>query len=120
MATSKAELKDRLASYNQIKISVTGRKTGRVVTVPVWFVFEDNRLDLLPVRGSQTQWYQNVLQNPEIQIDARGAKAAFQAKPIRAAKAVSSVVEKFREKYGASEVKKYYSNFDVAVLVDLD
>jgi hypothetical protein len=26
------------------------------------------------------------------------------------------VVERFREKYGASDVKKYYSRFDVAVL----
>jgi hypothetical protein len=32
---------------------------------------------------------------------------------------VSSIVEKFRAKYGASDVKKYYSKFDVAVLADL-
>jgi chromatin remodeling complex protein RSC6 len=31
--------------------------------------------------------------------------------------AVKSVVEKFREKYGAKDVKKYYSKFDVAVVV---
>jgi hypothetical protein len=29
------------------------------------------------------------------------------------------VVEKFREKYGAGDVKKYYSKFDVAVVVQL-
>jgi hypothetical protein len=29
---------------------------------------------------------------------------------------VKSVVEKFREKYGAKDVKKYYSTFDVALL----
>jgi hypothetical protein len=28
-------------------------------------------------------------------------------------------VEKFREKYGARDVKKYYSKFDVAVVVDV-
>ena len=28
-------------------------------------------------------------------------------------------VEKFREKYGAKDVKKYYSRFDVAVAVQL-
>jgi len=32
---------------------------------------------------------------------------------------VSPVVEKFREKYGAGDVKKYYSKFDVAVLAPL-
>jgi hypothetical protein len=35
-------------------------------------------------------------------------------------KAVKSVTEKFREKYGARDVKKYYSKFDVAVLVQPD
>ncbi len=29
---------------------------------------------------------------------------------------MKSVVEKFREKYGAKDLKKYYSKFDVAVL----
>jgi hypothetical protein len=30
-----------------------------------------------------------------------------------------SVVEKFREKYGAGDVKKYYSKFDVAIFVQM-
>jgi len=34
-------------------------------------------------------------------------------------KAVSSAVEKFRQKYGAKDLKKHYSKFDVAVLVEL-
>ncbi len=36
------------------------------------------------------------------------------------AEAVSSVVEKFREKYGPKDVENYYSKFDVAVVVELD
>jgi hypothetical protein len=28
------------------------------------------------------------------------------------------VVEKFRDKYGATDVTKYYSRFDVAVVVE--
>jgi hypothetical protein len=35
--------------------------------------------------------------------------------PITSAKQVSSLVEKFREKYGVGDVKKYYSKFEVAV-----
>jgi glutamate-1-semialdehyde aminotransferase len=55
------------------------------------------------------------VQEPSIRIDARGAEAAFRAVSIVQAKTVKSVIEKFREKYGAGEVKKYYSKFDVAV-----
>ena len=112
-------LKDRLPRYTEIKITVTGRKSGRPTSRPVWFVFEDPKLNLLPVQGSDTQWYQNILKNPKIRIDARGAEGEFLAVPITDPKQVSAVVEKFREKYGAGDVKKYYSKFDVAVILDI-
>ena len=113
------KLKDRLARYRQIKLSVTGRKSGKMISMPVWFVLEGEKLYLLPVRGSDTQWYRNVLKNPSIRIDARGVEAELRATPITDAKAHKSVIEKFRQKYGAKDVKKYYSKFDVAILVKL-
>jgi deazaflavin-dependent oxidoreductase (nitroreductase family) len=118
MPKPKDNLKERLARYRQIKLSVIGRKSGKTISIPVWFVLEGEKLYLLPVQGSDTQWYKNVLQKPSIGIDARGAEAGLQAVPLTDAKAVKSVVEKFREKYGAGDVKKYYSKFDVAVCVE--
>jgi hypothetical protein len=112
-------LKDRLSRYREINISVTGRKSGRAISIPVWFVLEGEKLFLLPVQGSDTQWYKNVLKNPSIRIDAHGADAKLQALPIMDATGVSSVVEKFRAKYGTGDVKKYYSKFDVAVLAQM-
>jgi hypothetical protein len=46
-------------------------------------------------------------------------EAQFRAVPVTDAKTVKSVVEKFRQKYGAKDVKQYYSKFDVVVLVEL-
>ena len=109
-------LKDRLSRYREIKISVTGRNSGRTISIPVWFVLEGDQLYLLPVQGSDTQWYKNILKSPSFQIDAHGVEAKLQAVPITEVAGVSSVVKKFRDKYGASDVKKYYSKFDVAVL----
>ena len=116
MPTQKDALKDHLSRYRQIKISVIGRKSGRTISNPVWFVLDGEKLYLLPVQGSDTQWYKNVLKNPKIQIRAGAAEAEFKAVPVTDAKQVSSVVEKFRAKYGAGDVKKYYSKFDVAVV----
>jgi deazaflavin-dependent oxidoreductase (nitroreductase family) len=82
VTASKETLKERLSRYRQIKISVIGRKSGRTVSIPVWFVLEGDKLYLLPVQGSDTQWYKNVLQNPSIRIDARGAEAKLRAQPI--------------------------------------
>ena len=109
------DLKERLSRYREIKITVTGRKSGRNITNPVWFVSEGDKLYLLPVHGSETQWYKNVLKNPTIRVDARGAETKLEGLPITDPAPVKSVVEKFRGKYGAGEVKKYYSKFDVAV-----
>ncbi len=112
-------LKDRLSRNREINITVTGRKSGRTISIPVWFVLEDDKLYLLPVQGSDTQWYKNVLKNPSIRIDGRGAEAEFNVVPITDATRVSSVVQKFRAKYGTNDVKKYYSKFDVAVLAQM-
>jgi len=119
MPTRNDTLKDRLSRYREINISVTGRKSGRTISNPVWFVFEDNKLHLLPVQGSDTQWYKNVLKNASIRIEARDAEAKLKAVPITDAAQVKSVVEKFRAKYGTNDVKKYYSKFDVAVFAQM-
>jgi len=92
--SSRDDLQDRLARYRQIKISVIGRKSGQTISIPVWFVLEGQKLYLLPVQGSDTQWYKNVLKNPSIGIDARGVEAGFRVAPLTDARAVKSVVER--------------------------
>jgi deazaflavin-dependent oxidoreductase (nitroreductase family) len=117
--TRNDNLKDRLSRSREINITVTGRKSGRPISIPIWFVSEGDKLYLLPVQGSGTQWYKNALKNPSIRIEAGGAQAQVKVVPITDPKQVASVVEKFRAKYGDSDVKKYYSKFDVALLADM-
>jgi hypothetical protein len=52
MAAQNDTLKDRLSRYREINISVTGRKSGRTISIPVWFVLEGGKLYLLQVQGS--------------------------------------------------------------------
>jgi deazaflavin-dependent oxidoreductase (nitroreductase family) len=115
----KDDLKKRLARSREIHLTVTGRKSGRPISIPVWFVLEGGKLYLLPVSGSDTQWYKNVLQDARIRIEADGQQAEVKVAPITEAQPVSSVVEKFRQKYGAADVKKYYSKFDVAAIAEV-
>ena len=116
---AKADLKKALDSTDEIELTVTGRKSGRKTSRPVWFVQEGERVYLLPVKGSNTEWLKNVLKNPTITITVNGLKSSVKATPIKDPAKVSQVVEKFRAKYGAGNVKKYYSKFDVAVEVRL-
>lgn len=111
-------LKSRLSRSSEINVGVTGRKSGRAISNPVWFVLDGDKVYLLPVKGSETQWYKNVVKNPTIRIEAGGEEAEVQAVLISDAVQVASVVEKFRAKHGA-DVKKYYSKLDVAVVAEL-
>jgi deazaflavin-dependent oxidoreductase (nitroreductase family) len=120
MPAQKDTLKDRLSRFREVTISVIGRKSGRKISNPVWFVFEGDKLYLLPVKGSDTQWYKNVVKNPSMQINARGAEAETKVTAVTDANQVSSVADKFRTKYGEGDVKKYYSKFDVAIVVRID
>jgi deazaflavin-dependent oxidoreductase (nitroreductase family) len=117
--TRNDDLTARLSRSQEINISVIGRKSGRTISMPVWFVWEDEKLYLLPVYGSDTQWYKNVLKNPSIRIKAGGAEVEVQTVLVKDAKQVKSIVEKFRAKYGASDVKKYYSKLDVAIVAQM-
>jgi deazaflavin-dependent oxidoreductase (nitroreductase family) len=109
-------LRDKLSRSREITITVIGRKSGRSISIPVWFVLDDDKLYLLPVQGSDTQWYKNILENPSIRIKADGVQTELRAVAVTETAQVKSVVEKFRKKYGADDVKKYYSKFDVAVI----
>ena len=117
--TRNSALKESVSRSREISISVTGRKSGRAISIPVWFALEDNKLYLLPVQGSDTQWYKNVLKKPLIRVSARGAEAELKVVAVTDATQVSSVVEKFRAQYGVKDVKKYYSKLDVAVVAQI-
>lgn len=108
-------LKQHLLRDSEIDITVTGRKSGRAVTVPVWFAFDDDKLYLLPARGSDTQWYKNFRAQSQIGVGAKNAKAEFRGENITDPKQVSAIVEQFRAKYGESGVK-LYKKLDVAVI----
>ena len=119
MPTRTDSLKKHLSQANEITITVTGRKSGRAISNIVWFAVDDNTLYLVPVQGSDTQWYKNVVANPTIRVSAEGAEKVLKATLISDQKEVAPIIEKFRQKYGAGDVRKYYSKFDVAVRLPL-
>jgi len=51
-----ADLHKRLSGAHEITLSVKGRKSGKDIPRPVWFVHEGNTVYLLPNHGSDTNW----------------------------------------------------------------
>jgi len=108
-----------LQAGQEIELTVTGRKSGREITNAVWFVQEGDRLYLLPVNGSDSDWFKNVLKDPTIRLAAGGSEVTARAKPITDPAAVGQVVGKFRAKHGTDDVDRYYPKRNVAVEVPL-
>ncbi len=113
------KLLEALKRGDEIQLIVKGRVTGKETSRPVWFVLRNRELFLLPVGGSTTQWYKNSVKNPEVKITIAGQTYAGKAGPIRDKQAISEVVQLFREKYGAGDIKKYYPRTDAATKVKL-
>jgi hypothetical protein len=110
---SNSEFKDALDRTSEIELTVRGRKSRQDISRPVWFVHENNTLYLLPVQGSETNWYKNMLNNSTIKIAINainGMQITKTAKPITDSNKVRDIVDKFRSKYSNSEVQKYYTN----------
>ena len=119
MSKAKADPNKTLSKTREITISVTGRKSGKTISLPIWFAHEPGKLLFLPVQGSQTNWYRNLRKNPQIQIKADTLKLAGKARLVEDKAKTNLVADMFRVKYGAGDVKKYYSNFDVNVEVPI-
>ena len=116
---AQTDFRTALQGANEIEITVTGRTSGRSLSYPVWFALDGDKLYLLPVRGSDTDWYKNLRKTPTIRLEARGKTLTTSARLLTDQAQISKVLEKFRDKYGKN-VKSYYPKLDVAVEVPLE
>ena len=108
-----------LQNASEIEITVTGRRSGRTHSYPIWFALDGDKLYLIPVKGSDTEWYKNLRKRPSIRLAARGKTLTTSARLITDEAQLDKILEKFRDKYGRN-VKSYYPKLDVAVEVQLE
>ncbi len=115
---AQTDFRTALQGTQIIEITVTGRTSGRSLSYPVWFALDGDKLYLIPVKGSDTDWYKNLRKRPSIRLEARGKTFTTSARLLTDEAQLGKVLEKFRDKYGRN-VKSYYPKLDVAVEVPL-
>ena len=113
------QLNPALDSSQEIQLVVTGRTSGQEISLPVWFVRDGDPLYLVPVTGTDSNWYKNVRQEPAIRVVAGRAQLIARTTPVTDPVRVSEILDMFRAKYGARDVAAYYPKPDVAVEVPL-
>lgn len=115
-----SNLKSSLTKEKEIELTVAGRKSRRPIPRPVWFVVRGAEFLLLPVTGTKSQWYKNILQDPQVKIFFSGQSITGKLRPITGKKEVADVVQLFEKKYGPRDIKRYYPNPNVAASLQLD
>ena len=108
-----------LQNASEITITVTGRSSGRPISLPIWFALDGDKLYLLPVKGSDTEWYKNVHKTLTLRLEARGKALTATVRILTDQAQLDQMLELFRNKYGRN-VKSYYPKYDVAVEVPLE
>jgi len=117
---ARADFRKALPRAEEVRITVVGRSSGRRITLPVWFAADARALYLLPVTGSDSAWFRNLRKNRSIALAVKGSRwKARKVTLIRNRSRVRKIADLFREKYGAGQVRKYYSRFDVGVGIPL-
>jgi deazaflavin-dependent oxidoreductase (nitroreductase family) len=110
---------NRLKQSNEVNITVTGRKTKKRFSAPVWFVLDNEKVVLVPMRGSDNNWFKNLTKNPQIELGVGDIAISFKATIVRNPDRVEKVLDRFRAKYGSVWSESYYTKRDVYVEVPL-
>lgn len=112
---SKIEFATSLKTARELELTLTGRVSGKKISLPVWFTYDSGTMLLLPLKGTETNWYKNVVKTPTLRVSLKGSSLSLKANPSTNQDEVKKTIERFRAKYGAGDVKKYYSKFDACV-----
>jgi len=116
---SRRILLDRLKHSNEVNITVTGRKTKKRFSTPVWFVLDGEKVILVPTKGSDNEWFKDLAREPQIELGVDDITIPFKATLVRDSALVEKVLDGFRAKYKSMWSESYYSKRDVYVVVPL-
>ena len=118
-ATAREEFRKRLDNSSELNITVTGRKTKRKFTTPVWFVQIGRKVILVPNRGSDNNWFKDLMKDPRIGLGLSDVAIPFNAMPVTDSSRVEAILDKFRAKYRSMWSESYYVKRDVYVEVPI-
>lgn len=75
---------------------------------------------LIPVTGTDAQWYKNIQHDPQVTVSSGKQTLKGKLRTITQRDQVARIIALFEEKYGASDFKKYYPKPNVAASLSID
>ncbi len=107
---------EAIKGKSELELTVKGRRSKKARSVTVWFFGNENKIYLIPVNGTDTEWYKNILKDPSITLTSGKTSIKTKAEPITEPDRVHKVVDLFAKKYARmGEINKYYKKLDTAI-----
>lgn len=98
-------------------MTVRGRITKRKFSTPVWFVLDGGKVILVPIKGSESDWFKNLKKDPSIELGLDEITLPSKATLVNDSTQVKKVLDMFRAKYKSEWSESYYIKRDVYVEV---
>ena len=98
---------------------IFAKKDGKRRTIPVWFVVSEGKVELLPMYGLKTKWFRAVEGSGSAEIRAEKNSVPARLRFVREATEVDRVKQRFSEKYGEPDVRRYYPTSEIAVVAEV-
>lgn len=109
----------KLKGASEVTITVIGRRTRIPSSTPVWFVLDESRVLLVPMHGSESQWFKDLVKDSQIELTIGGTAVQSRAKLVSDRRGVEPVLDGFRAKYTSMWSESYYDGRDVYVQVPI-
>jgi deazaflavin-dependent oxidoreductase (nitroreductase family) len=116
-ASRRDEFLSKLRRSGEVRITVTGRKTKKKISTPVWFVLDEERKKVLivPVYGSSTNWLKNLEKDPSIGLSVDRTTITSKANLVKDENQTKKIVERLKQKYKSEWSDSYYTTRDAFV-----
>ena len=115
---AKSRFADSLLDEDELEVSVI-RENGKTRTLPIWFTVKGSALHLLPMYGLKTLWYQDLERSGKLQLRAKTESIHTVPRIIRDSAEIERIKETFGQKYGKTDVSRYYPTSEVALEIPL-
>jgi len=72
-----------VASGRHLLITYTGRRTGRRITIPVWYRTSGSELSVTVGQPSRKQWWRNLMTESPVELQLRGRRVRAMARAVQ-------------------------------------
>ena len=108
-----------ISQEDEVLISYLRSRTGKTRSIPVWFTVSEKKMELLPMYGTRTKWFEDVQKSGRLDVRIRDWQMGANPSVVKDVQAIERTKRRFVEKYGESDVRRYYPTQDVALVFPL-